>query len=80
MTIPALVKPKIICNPFAFLLPPHPQSVRNPQVRSKDLGYEIGEDKLAGELCERPAGGLVDQTIPEIDPDEFEAVYRWFLS
>jgi hypothetical protein len=80
MTIPALVKPQLICHPFAFLLRPHPQSVRGLQARSQDLGYEISEDELARELCAFAAGQLVDQTIPEIDPDEFETVYQWFLS
>jgi hypothetical protein len=80
MTIPVLVKPQLICNPFAFLLGPHPRSARGLQVRSQDLGYEIGEDELAGELGGHPAGGLADQTIPEIDPDEFETAYQWFLS
>ncbi|MEJ2352614.1 MAG: hypothetical protein P8Y03_22740 [Anaerolineales bacterium] len=26
------------------------------------------------------AGQLVDQAILEIDPDEFETAYQWFLS
>lgn len=80
MTIPALVKPKLICSPCAFLLGPHPQSVRGLQACSQDLGYEISEDQLASELREHTAGQLLYQTIPQIDPDEFETAYQWFLS
>ena len=80
MTIPVLVKPQLICNPFAFLLGPHPRSVRGLQACSQDLGYEISEDELARELCAFAAGQHVDQTAPEIDPDEFETAYQWFLS
>jgi hypothetical protein len=80
MTIPVLVKPQLICNPFAFLLGPHPRSARGLQACSQDLGYEISEDELARELCACAAGQHVDQTMPQIDPDEFETAYQWFLS
>jgi len=80
MTLLAPVKPQPICNQIDFLLPTDPQSVRGLQVRPQDLGFEISEDELAGELREHPAGVLPDQTIPEFDPDQFEIVYRWFLT
>jgi hypothetical protein len=80
MTLPALSKPQLICNPFAFLLRPPPRSVRGLQACSQDLGYEISEDELARELRACAAGQLVDQAILEIDPDEFVTAYQWFLS
>jgi hypothetical protein len=80
MIFPVLVKPQLICNPFAFLLEPHPQSGHRLQARSQDLGYEISEDELAGELRAHPGSQIVDQPIPEIDPNEFETAYQWFLS
>jgi hypothetical protein len=80
MTIQALIKPKLNCNPFAFLLQPHPQSVHGLQTCPDDLGYEINEEELASELHAHTTGEPVDRAILEVDPDESESIYRWFLS
>jgi len=44
-----------------------------------DCYYENEED-LAAELSEPLPGGVSFQPLPEIDADEFEKLYTWFLS
>ncbi len=50
------------------------------QVSTCDYGFDIDEDELASELLARLPNSLNEQTIPEIDPNEFETMYQWFLS
>ena len=80
MTIQAQIKPKPICNLLAFLTQADPQYAPILQVSAEDLGYEISEEQLASEMRAHNTGEPVDQAILEVRPDEFEPVYRWFLS
>ena len=41
--------------------------------------YEDEED-LARELAAPEPAGVIGQWPPEIDPDEFEASYQWFIA
>jgi hypothetical protein len=38
------------------------------------------EEQLAVELAEPLPEGLAQTTLPEVDPDEFEQLYGWFLA
>jgi hypothetical protein len=46
----------------------------------QDAGYEINEDDLVTEMRYQQQVSLNDHTPAEVDPDEFEAVYTWFLA
>lgn len=42
--------------------------------------YYENEDDLAAELSAPRPDGINFQSLPEIDADEFEHLYTWFLS
>ena len=73
----AFVKTILFCNIFSLPLyiPMGPVEI-SPQ----DFGYEINEDDLASEMLLQLPDNLVGQAPPEVDPDEFESIYKWFLS
>jgi hypothetical protein len=45
-----------------------------------DENFYEDEEQLAAELAAPLPGWLADQPLPEIDPDEFERLYTWFLA
>lgn len=38
------------------------------------------EEQLATEMAQALSEHMQDQPLPDIDPDDFEKLYRWFLS
>jgi hypothetical protein len=46
----------------------------------RDAYFFEDEEQLAMELAAPLPDGLVPQHLPEVDPDEFEKLYIWFLS
>ena len=50
------------------------------QVSAKDFGYEIDEQELAEELIAPLPISFPLPTPPDVDPDDFERIYRWFLA
>ena len=50
------------------------------QVPARDFGYEIDEQNLAEELLAPLSISFPDPNHPDVDPDDFETVYRWYLS
>ena len=43
--------------------------------------YHIdGETQLAAEMADALPASVELQTLPEIDPDDFEKLYGWFLA
>jgi len=73
----AFVKTTLFCNIFSLpLYIPMGPIEFSPQ----DLGYEINEDDLASEMLAQLPDDLLGQTTPEVDPEEFESIYKWFLS
>ena len=38
------------------------------------------EEQLAVEMAQALSEHVQDQPLPDIDPDDFEKIYRWFLS
>ena len=77
MNTQSLVKTTLIWNLFSlpFCIPKSPIEI-SPQ----EFGYEINEDDLASEMLVQLPDDLLGQTTPEVNPDEFETVYKWFLS
>jgi len=72
-----------VCENHPFLQhfltsPLHPNG--SDRVFPQDLGYEINEDDLASEMLAQLPDDLLGQTTPEVDPEEFESIYKWFLS
>jgi len=45
-----------------------------------DESFYEDEGQLAAELATQLPDGLVTQPLPEVDLDEFEKLYIWFLS
>ncbi|HEX6305430.1 MAG TPA: hypothetical protein VFZ76_14645 [Anaerolineales bacterium] len=80
MKIQALARPLPVCNLFVVNPSKQPRPSRPIRVSRQDLGYEIDENDLARELQAQLSDSFEDQAIPEIDPDQFESIYCWFLS
>jgi len=38
------------------------------------------EEQLAAEMARSLPEHMLDQPLPDIDPDDFEKLYHWFLS
>lgn len=51
-----------------------------PQFSAVDYGYELREDEIVSGMLIQLPDRLTGQSIPEVEPEEFEAVYGWFLS
>lgn len=50
------------------------------EVSAQSLVVEISEEELASELRNGTGVDLPDQPVPQIEPQEFEAIYAWFIS
>ena len=71
----------IITNPICKLYSlPVCITVDTGDVSPKDFSFELDEQELANEWQTRLPDGLQEQKSPEVDADEFEALYKWFLS
>lgn len=77
MITQAYIKTTHICCFFSL---PIYTPISTSGISPKDMGYEIDEDELAGEMLAPLPACFQDSPAPEIDPDEFEAAYNWFLS
>ena len=64
-------------HPFTFLLSTQECA---PQVSAQDLSYEFNEAELAEGMYAQLHSPCSGQASPQVDPDEFEAIYTWFLS
>ena len=73
MTIQTLTRPATICNFLVALSEPI-------QASSRDYGFDFDEEEIACELLTPLPTTLSTQTIPEVDADEFEQVFHYFLS
>jgi hypothetical protein len=77
MNAQTLVKTTSIRNLFSL---PVYVSLCPIEISPQDFGYEINEDELASEMRVQLPDNLIWQPIPEVDPEDFETVYKWFLS
>lgn len=50
------------------------------QLSAKDFGYEIDEQELAEELITPVPIGFAKHNPAEVDAQEFESVYKFFLA
>jgi len=50
-----------------------------PACTPQDLGCEIAEAELASELA-APQLTADCAALPDVDPDEFDTIYNWFIS
>jgi len=64
-------------NPFTFLLSTQECAV---QVSAQDLSYELDEAELAEEMAAQLSSQPSGQTSTPVEPEEFEAIYTWFIS
>jgi hypothetical protein len=64
-------------NPFTFLLSTQ-ECAR--QITAQELGYEFKETELAEEMTAQLQSQTAGQAFHQLEPDEFEAVYSWFLA
>jgi hypothetical protein len=49
------------------------------QYTAYDFGYEVDQDEVGEWMAVEYSNGSFDLT-PQVEPDEFENVNRWFLS
>jgi hypothetical protein len=47
---------------------------------AKEIGYEIDKDEMGSEVLAQLPASVKDQPAPQVDPDDFETLYKWFLS
>lgn len=75
-----LTKPRCEIQYFVFI-PEDDNSIPRPlQVSARDFGYEIDEQEVAEELiAPLPISFQIPKT-PDVDADDFEKIYQWFLA
>jgi hypothetical protein len=73
MTIQILTHPATICNFLVAL----PEPI---QASSRDYGFDFDEEEIARELVTPLPASLSTQAIPEVDADDFEQIFQYFLS
>jgi hypothetical protein len=80
MNTQILTFPVITCN-FA-IAPLEPNlSLENPvYASSRDYGFDFDEEEQARELLAPLPTALASPAIPEVDADEFEQVFQFYLS
>lgn len=66
-----------ICNLYSL---PVCITVDTGDVFPKDFSFEIDKLELTNEWQTRLPDSLQEQKPPEVDADEFETLYKWFLS
>ena len=67
-------------NIFGFYLHTNDPSTQSNRFSPTDIGYEMSEEELAKELSAQNPGIRFDQMAPEVDSQDFEAIYQWFLA
>lgn len=50
------------------------------QADSRDYGFDFNEDELGRELLASLPSSFANRSLPEMDADEFEERYSWFVS
>lgn len=80
MTDLLLTKPKYEIQYFVFSPDDDNPTPRSVQVSAKDFGYQIDEQELAEEYIALLPTSFPAPNSPDVDPDDFERVYRWFLA
>jgi hypothetical protein len=79
MTDLTLTRPKFEIQ--YFVVPTDDDPIPGPlQVSAKDFGYEIDEQELAEELAAPLLLSFPIPAPPDVDPHDFERIYRWFLA
>lgn len=73
MKTQTLTRPVMMCNFLVALSEPI-------QASSRDYGFDFDEDEIARELLAPLPISLSAQSIPEVEADEFEKVFHYFLS
>ncbi len=74
MNAQTLTHPATICN-FLVASPEEPI-----YASSRDYGFDFDEEEIARELLAPLPASLLSQAAPDVDVDEFESRYQWFLS
>lgn len=80
MTDRMLTKPKYEIQYFVFSPDDDNPTPRPLQISAKDVGYEIDEMELAEELTAPLPISFPTPDPSEVDPDNFEIIYQWFLA
>lgn len=80
MTDLTLTRPKFEIQYFHFSLAADDPTQSPLQVTAQDFGYEIDEQELAEELIAPLPISFPLPAAPEVAPDDFERIYRWFLA
>jgi hypothetical protein len=79
MTIQAQIKTVPASNIFEMLISAVFSHKKPASYSPSDFGFEVEEAELADELASPIPDHSPDQTT-QINPNEFETVYNWFLS
>jgi hypothetical protein len=80
MTVQTLTKVVSTSSIFDFILTVNLKSAQPDPLTAADFGFEVGDEELAEELSETIPSSLIPQTAPQVDPEDFETIYNWFIS
>ena len=65
---------------FFFTLSPADPDSQPIRAGSRDYGFDFDEEELAREPLAPLPTGLTNWGMPEINPEEFESLFLWFIS
>ncbi len=80
MTAQTQTKAILAGNIFDFALRMDVSSPRPDPFSTSDYGYPASENDLADDLSGALPANLMDQAAPQVDPEDFETIYQWFIS
>ena len=74
--------PTLNCQVFPVVAKTDESSPSQKNVPAETCPWEfINEDELAREMTVSPSDNTVSNPpAPDVDPDDFEGLYQWFLS
>lgn len=76
-----ILTPSVMTCDFAVALPETYQPLESPiYASSRDYGFDFDEEELGNELLAPLHADSASSIIHEVDADEFEQVFQYFLS
>jgi hypothetical protein len=80
MTILTLTKNISPLRPFDLNLHTDDQITKTNHFSATDIGYEISSEDLENATIAPIPSDPIDLSTTQVSPDEFDAIYQWFIS
>ena len=75
LTLTKILSPRSLFDLILLADDPQPKAFS-----AADFGYEISADELTNAMAAHMPGDLINPSAPQVGPDEFDAIYKWFIS